>query len=86
MLRITWTAKKLNKTVFGEADTTRSLISRIRKQAPFFGHVMRREKFEHHITKRRKIQQRKQQEMMLDRQTKRLKVGHVTDVSEVMRD
>ena len=30
ILRISWTAKKSNETMFGEADTTRSLINRIR--------------------------------------------------------
>ena len=30
MLRISWTTKKLNETMFREADTPRSLISRIR--------------------------------------------------------
>ena len=34
-----------------EADTKRSLINRISKrQATFFGHVMRREKLEHSVT------------------------------------
>ena len=40
-----------NKTVLQEADTTRSIMNRIRKcQAIFFGHVMRREKLEHLVT------------------------------------
>ena len=43
MLRISWTAKKLQ-----EADTTRSLMNRMSKrQANFFGSLMRREKLEH---------------------------------------
>ena len=34
-----------------EVDTTRALINRMRKrQATFFGHVMRREKLEHLVT------------------------------------
>ncbi|GFN97261.1 mannosyltransferase [Plakobranchus ocellatus] len=51
MLRISWTAKKTNDTVLEEAHTTRLLISKIRKrQATFFGHVMRREKLENLVT------------------------------------
>ena len=42
MLRISWTAKKLNETVLREDETTKSLINRIRKhQATFFDHVKR---------------------------------------------
>ena len=45
MLRISWTAKKAKEAMLREADTRRSLINRTRKrQAIFFGHVMRREK------------------------------------------
>ena len=45
MLRISWAAKKTNKTAFRKADSTRSLINKIRKrQALFFVRVMRREK------------------------------------------
>ena len=36
MLRISWTAKKSNETVLREADTTRSLINRIRKRQAIF--------------------------------------------------
>ncbi|GFO29671.1 clathrin heavy chain 1 [Plakobranchus ocellatus] len=51
MLRISWTAKKTNDTVLEEAHTTRLLISKIRKrQATFFGHVMRREKLVNLVT------------------------------------
>ena len=43
MLRISWTTAKSKETVFREVDT-RSLKNRIRKrQATFFGHVMRKE-------------------------------------------
>ena len=45
------TAKKSTKTVLREADTTRSIINRIRKhQTALFGHVMRRQKLEHLVT------------------------------------
>ena len=47
MLRISWIAKKSNQTVLREADTTGSLINRIRKG---LGHVMRREKLVHLVT------------------------------------
>ena len=41
---VSWTAKKSNKTVLREADTTRSLVNKICKcWATFFGHVTRRE-------------------------------------------
>ena len=51
MLRIPWVEKKSNETVLREADTTRSLINKLRKrQATFFGHVMRREALEHLVT------------------------------------
>ena len=49
-LRISWTAKKSNATVFREADTMRSLMNRIRtRQATLFGHVMRRKKLERFV-------------------------------------
>ena len=61
-LRISWTAKKSNKTVFREADTMRSLMTRIRtRQATLFGHVMRRKKLERFVISgndRRNTQQR----------------------------
>ena len=50
-LEISWTAKKSNKTLLQEANTTRSLINRIYKsQATFCDHVMRRDKLEHLVT------------------------------------
>ena len=40
-IRISWTAKKPNETVLREADSTSSLINRIREDhTPFFGRVM----------------------------------------------
>ena len=51
MLRVSWTAKKSNKTVFRQADTKTFLINRILKpQAIFFAHVMRRKKLEILVT------------------------------------
>ncbi|GFR59708.1 endonuclease-reverse transcriptase [Elysia marginata] len=45
-MRIPWTAKKLNET-----KTKKELINKIRKrQATFFGHIMRRERQEHLVT------------------------------------
>ena len=90
MLRISWTTKKSNATELREADTTRSLINRIRKrQATFFGHVMRREKLEH-LVKTGMIEGKrsrgKQREKMLDGQRKRLKEGRVTEALTATRD
>ncbi|GFS15739.1 endonuclease-reverse transcriptase [Elysia marginata] len=51
MMRISWTAKKPNDTVLSETKTKRALINKIRKrQATFFGHIMRRERQEHLVT------------------------------------
>ncbi|GFR99776.1 endonuclease-reverse transcriptase [Elysia marginata] len=51
MMRIPWTAKKPNDTVLSETKTKRALINKIRKrQASFFGHIMRRERQEHLVT------------------------------------
>ncbi|GFS27113.1 endonuclease-reverse transcriptase [Elysia marginata] len=51
MKRIPWTAKKTNNTVLSETKTKRALINKIRKrQATFFGHIMRRERQEHLVT------------------------------------
>ncbi|GFR97864.1 endonuclease-reverse transcriptase [Elysia marginata] len=50
-MRIPWTAKKPNDTVLSETKTKRALINKIRKrQATFFGHIMRRERQEHLVT------------------------------------
>lgn len=51
MLKISWTERKTNVKVLEEAETTRQLISTIQKrQARFFGHVMRREGLEKLVT------------------------------------
>ena len=69
-----------------EADTTRSLIKRMRKrQAIFFGYEMRREKLEHLVKNEMiegKCSRRKQHEKKLDGLTKWLKVGRVTALKE----
>ncbi|GFR57742.1 endonuclease-reverse transcriptase [Elysia marginata] len=50
MLKIPWTAKKTNERVLQEAQSERSLSHKIRKrQATFFGHIMRQEKLENVI-------------------------------------
>ncbi|GFR58388.1 endonuclease-reverse transcriptase [Elysia marginata] len=50
MLKIPWTAKKTNERVLQEAQSKRSLLDKIRKrQATFFGHIMRQEKLENLI-------------------------------------
>ena len=51
MLRVPWTARKTNIEVLKEANTRRSLISRLRKrQAQFVGDIMRRDGLENLIT------------------------------------
>ena len=70
MLRISWTAKKSNKTVLRDADIIKSLINRKHiRQATFFGHVMRIEKLGHLVTTgviEGKRNRGKQREKMLD--------------------
>ena len=53
MMRIPWTAKKTNEEVLTEAQTTRQLMTKIRKrQAKFvgLGYVTRRNQLEHLVT------------------------------------
>ena len=52
LLRISWTGKKLDKTVLREADTTRSLIyiEYVNARQVFLGQETRREKLEHLVT------------------------------------
>ena len=51
VMKSSWTAKKSNETELPEANTTISLIYKIRKRrATFFGHDMRREKQDHLVT------------------------------------
>ena len=51
MMRIPWTAKKTNEEILTEAQTTRQLMTKIRKrQAKFVGHVIRRNQLEHLVT------------------------------------
>ena len=72
------------------ADTTRSLRNRIRKrQANFFGHVIRREKLEHLLTTgmmKGKCSRGKQCDKMLDGLTKWFEVGRVTEALKAKRD
>ena len=90
MLRIPWTAKKTNEEVLKEADTERSLINKIRKrQATFFGHVMRRERMEYDITTGMLEGNRSRgrpREKMLDGLTSWLKVEKVTDILRAAKD
>ena len=93
--------KKLNATELCCRDLTdcqeinwnnvmRWLINKIRKcQVTCFDHVMRTEKLEHLMTIGMivgKHSRGKQPEKMLDRLTKWLKVGQVTEVLKAMRD
>ena len=90
MLRIPWTAKKANQEVLKEAVTERSLLNRIRKrQATFFGHVMRREKMEYDITTGMLEGNRSRgrpREKMLDGLTSWLKVEKATDILRAAKD
>ncbi|GFO49904.1 structural maintenance of chromosomes protein [Plakobranchus ocellatus] len=90
MLRISWTAKKTNDTVLEEAHTTRLLISKIRKrQATFFGHVMRREKLENLVTTgmlEGKRSRGKQREKLIEGLTDWLKAGKSLEAIEATKD
>ena len=89
MPRTSWTAKKSNKIVVREADTTRLLMNRILKfQATFFGHghVMRREKLVTTGMIEGKRSMGRQHEKMLDGLTKWLKVGRVTKALKAFKD
>ncbi|GFO34714.1 endonuclease-reverse transcriptase [Plakobranchus ocellatus] len=90
MLRISWTAKKTNDTVLEEAHTTRLLISKIRKrQATFFGHVMRREKLENLVTTgmlEGKRSRGKQREKLIEGLTDWLKAEKSLEAIEATKD
>ena len=90
MLRIPWVAKKSNEKVLKEAHTKRSLMNKIRKrQATFFGHVMRKEKMEHIVTTgmmEGKKSRGRQREKMLDGLTKWLNAGRVTQALTATKD
>ncbi|GFO13501.1 exocyst complex component, partial [Plakobranchus ocellatus] len=90
MLRISWTAKKTNDTVLEEAHTTRLLISKIRKrQATFFGHVMRREKLENLVTTgmlEGKRSRGKQREKLIEGLTDWLKAWKSLEAIEATKD
>ncbi|GFO12756.1 endonuclease-reverse transcriptase [Plakobranchus ocellatus] len=90
MLQISWTAKKTNDTVLEEAHTTRLLISKIHKrQATFFGHVMRREKLENLVTTgmlEGKRSRGKQREKLIEGLTDWLKAGKSLEAIEATKD
>ena len=90
MLRISWTKKKTNEAVLEEAETTRSLIKNIRKrQATFFGHVMRREKLEHLATTGKldgKRSRGRQREKMIDGLTTWLNAESVIETLTSSKD
>ena len=51
MLRVSWTEKRTNLEILNTANSTRKLISNVkRRQAEFLGHVMRKGKLEHLLT------------------------------------
>ncbi|GFO45839.1 endonuclease-reverse transcriptase [Plakobranchus ocellatus] len=90
MLRTPWVAKKSNEKVLKEAHTKRSLMNKIRKrQATFFGHVMRKGKMEHIVTTgmmEGKRSRGRQREKMLDGLTKWLNAGRVTQALAATMD
>ncbi|GFN78527.1 endonuclease-reverse transcriptase [Plakobranchus ocellatus] len=90
MLRISWTAKKTNDTVLEEAHTTRLLISKIRKrQATFFGHVMRKRKVRESCNNRnvgRKTQWGKTTRKLIEGLTDWLKAGKSLEAIEATKD
>ncbi|GFO35708.1 endonuclease-reverse transcriptase [Plakobranchus ocellatus] len=83
-------SKKTNDTVLEEAHTTRLLISKIRKrQATFFGHVMRREKLENLVTTgmlEGKRSRGKQREKLIVGLTDWLKAGKSLEAIEATKD
>ncbi|GFO10081.1 endonuclease-reverse transcriptase [Plakobranchus ocellatus] len=83
MLRVPWTARKTNEEVPKETESTRSLMSRIRRrQAKFVGHIMRREGLENLVTTGRmegKKSRGRQREKMLDGMTSWMGTKRVTD-------
>ncbi|GFN84853.1 hypothetical protein PoB_001135900 [Plakobranchus ocellatus] len=83
-------SKKTNDTVLEEAHTTRLLISKIRKrQATFFGHVMRREKLENLVTTgmlEGKRSRGKQREKLIEGLADWLKAGKSLEVIEATKD
>ncbi|GFO12223.1 MORC family CW-type Zinc finger protein 3 [Plakobranchus ocellatus] len=83
-------AKKTNDTVLEEAHTRRLLISKIRKrQATFFGHVMRREKLENLVTTgmlEGKRSRGKQREKLIEGLIDWLKAGKSLEAIEATKD
>ncbi|GFN87116.1 small glutamine-rich tetratricopeptide repeat-containing protein alpha-like [Plakobranchus ocellatus] len=79
-----------NDTVLEEAHTTRLLISKIRKrQATFFGHVMRREKLENLVTTgmlEGKRSRGKQREKLIEGLADWLKAGKSLEAIEATKD
>ena len=73
MLRISYVDKIRNEEVLEKAGTTRSLVKKTRKrQAVFFGHVMRRKELEHLVTTGKidgKRSRGRQKEKILDSMT-----------------
>ena len=90
MLRIPWTARKSNEKVLLEANTNRRLINTVRKrQARFFGHVLRRENMEYDITTGKLNGTRgkgRPREMMIDGLKTWLKAEKVSDVLIAVKD
>ncbi|GFR77493.1 endonuclease-reverse transcriptase [Elysia marginata] len=85
MLRVPWTARKMNKEVLKETETTRSFMNRIRRrQAKFVAHIMRREglDLENLVTTGRmegKKSRGRQREKMLDGMTSWMVTKTMTD-------
>ncbi|GFS05260.1 RNA-directed DNA polymerase from mobile element jockey [Elysia marginata] len=81
MLKIPWTAKKTNERVLQEPQSKRSLLDKIRKrQATFFGHIMRQEKLENLVITGMMMSRRcrgKQRERLTDGMAKWLVMGSV---------
>ncbi|GFS16863.1 retrovirus-related Pol polyprotein LINE-1 [Elysia marginata] len=82
MLKISWTAKKAKyEGVLQEAQSKRSFLDKIRKrQATFFGHIMRQEKLENLIITRMMTGRRcrgRQRERLTDGMAKWLGMGSV---------
>ncbi|GFR86563.1 eukaryotic translation initiation factor 3 subunit F [Elysia marginata] len=81
MLKMSYTAKKTNERVLQEAQSKRSLLDKIRKrQATFFGHMMRQEELENLIITGMMTGRRcrgRQREKLTDSMAKWLGMGSV---------
>ncbi|KAK3705052.1 hypothetical protein RRG08_059702 [Elysia crispata] len=89
MMRIPWTAKETNEEILTEVQTTRQLMTKIRKrQAKFVGHVIRRNQLEHLVTTGKfdgKRGRGRPREKMLDSLADWMNIGKPSEMIREMR-